>query len=222
MKGWVFVSAAVLYSLVLGCGGSGSSGPRGKVCPADYNPLPVELSNTQKVDLDPASGQLAEHPGTFIYEGVEVYYFNSQNNVKIHVAEGRSGRNPKEYVKSIACVSGLKPEYENFSFKMTALTQLTVATDPTAPPTLDEVRDFEVRFEGLRIVHNFNVGDKDPFNNSPKKVYEGSVSAYAFYKMSPNDPVNFQVRSSVVEGPITKTVVVYLKRTPPQVTPTAQ
>src|SRR5262245_57080886 len=111
MNCWSWALASVVgLSLTVGCGGGGLRGPRGKVCAEEYNPIPIDLQGPEKVDLDGVNSRVREYPGTYTYEGAEVYYSDSKTGVKIHVAETRSARKPTEFDKSNVCMAHITPD----------------------------------------------------------------------------------------------------------------
>lgn len=208
-----FGLVAVVGSLVglIGCGDSGGGrGPSGEVCPNNYNPLPLELTNgPEKVVLDPAAGELQKLPGIYDYDGAEVFYKDSKG-VNLHVMEIRSARTGK-WVPKIKCANGFKLDTPEINISMTGIRQMEVAADGN---TKTAIRNFVVAYRGRRVLPKFEDGDGSSIDK-PSKVYDGHVGQYFLYKMDAKGTLNFQIRSETTDGEGTVYFVVKYKRIPP-------
>lgn len=213
-----FGLVAVVGSLVglIGCGDSGGGrAPSGEVCPKNYNPLPLELTNgPEKVVLDPAAGELQKLPGIYEYDGAEVFY-KDRNGVNLHVLEVKSNRTGM-WVPKIKCADGFKLDTPEINISMTGIRQMEVAADGN---TKTAIRNFVVNYRGRRVLPKFEDGDGSSIDK-PSKVYEGHVGQYFLYKMAANNVSDFQIRSVTTDGEGTVYFVIKYKRKVPAPTPT--
>ena len=99
-----------LAMVISSCGNSGRGRPRGQHCPSSYDPISLEQTaeGTQKISLDPKDSQLVE--GLYEYAGAEIFYHDSEEDIKIHVKEfvGADGKTTPGNV----CVRGLKQKIQ--------------------------------------------------------------------------------------------------------------
>lgn len=201
-------------------GGGGNTFPPGVVCDPDYNPIKVELNPTGKptlplkVSLNPDDGEISLFPGTYVYQGADIFYYDRSLNLKLHVKEGLASEEQKrkskeQFSKGRVCVSGFKLNTK-INFIMTSVSQFTV--DEAGKFTL-VVRSYPVGYENNRLNLPFAEGDGSSFE-APSKVYEGVAQDFAFYKMARNNEKNFELRAQYTDGNISKYIRVRFKRDP--------
>lgn len=206
---WLVQSSLVATALILavGCGGTGGrSGPTGKICGKNHNPLPIELKAGQKVELDPTAGEIMGFPGKYFYNGAEVVYKNKTTGVIIHLVERRAHAEKDVSKPGISCVYGIQPSTPDIRKVVTGLSDMMV--QPNGRVTF-AVRDYTIGFVEKGILRQAESGDPGRFD-SPSKVYDGQTSEHAFYKNSATDDRNFQARSIIELGP-TETISLVIR-----------
>ena len=198
--------ALCLLAFVTGCGGTSSgNAPTGNVCSKTANPIPVELKTGQKIDLDPAAGEITALPGKYQFRSAEVFYKNQKTGLMIHIKEtgSRVGNKP---VTGIACVAGFDSRTQAFVRRTTMVYQMEVLENNRVNFS---VRDYLIGLSN-RIVKDAAPGAGE--FESPKKVYDGISSEFAFYKTKPKDPYLFETRSITRNGDESIATIVRYRR----------
>ena len=221
-----FTSALLVILAITGCGDSGgNNAPRGTVCPEKINPFPVDLnekneaSKPQKIALTPEA--MAAYPGTYVYDGAEIFYRNNKTDAQMQFTDSRNQRSKeKEFNISIVCVSGLKPDMTKISFAELGLSDMEVL--PVVGQSTSSisffVRNYVIEFDKSRFPQKKAEKGSDAQTDVPSKVYEGAASQYFFYKVAANNQVDFQTRSRFIRGRNGEEqvdLVIRYKRTPP-------
>jgi len=209
------VLALAALSTLGACGGSGGSRANGKLCPQNHNPIKIEdIKGATKVDLDPANGEIIQYPGEYQYMGAEAFYHNKETGVMIHTVQNPSKLKKGEFTKGIACAAGFSLQTDDFQKTEIAVDSMKVDADASVEPTFT-VRDIVIGYKKNGIVKEFEPGDHSGFD-SPKKVYDGNVTGYAFYKKKSKDDSVFEMRSTSTDGAVSVSVLVKYKRVLPR------
>ncbi len=190
------VRSALVFSLAitfLSSCGAGRSRPRGKQCASDYNPIKVDIqeSNVQKISLNPESKEVPA--GEYKYLQAELFYSDKTNNLMFHV-RNQIDKKTGQTQSSIVCVRGFKQETQ---------LHLNQATSGMKSMKLDEsgkttysIASFVVDFDGyfLRspLIEDLDNNEKPP---TPEKLYQKKGGEFFFYKLS-NDGKQFELRST--------------------------
>jgi len=186
------------------CSGGSSRYPKGKVCPATYDPIPADVPKQEKLSMDPSL--MAK--GTYTYQGAEVY-FAMKNGVKIHRAEGK---NPKTgaLTSAMKCIAGLKPTDTLSPESIAAIKSMRIEASGKVTDGLTRVA--AVGFDQGKW-HEPLFSDGGTFD-VPSKVYEGAVQKGPnLYKLDPKNDKAFQIRATreYPDGS-TLSILVYLTR----------
>ncbi|MCB0364304.1 MAG: hypothetical protein H6624_14390 [Bdellovibrionaceae bacterium] len=177
----------VVSVFVSACGSSGRSRPRGKHCPNSYEPIALELSTegNQKISLDPKDNQLIQ--GLYEYAGAEFYYWDTQEDIKIHVKEDVGPKG--EPFASNVCVRGVAPKME----LLTAVYGMDSMQVDAGGKTSFSMRKYQIHFKDNFLSKEFAEPEGEIKPASPHKLYQSKASDFSFYRLS--DPNRFEVRS---------------------------
>lgn len=180
----ILVAVSILVSA---CGSSGRGRPRGKHCPNTYDPIALELGGdgNQKISLDPKDNQLVE--GLYEYAGAEFYYWDSREDIKIHVKEDVSSKG--EPFASNVCVRGVDPKMELLT---AAYGMDSMVVDPGGKTSFS-MRKYQIHFKDSFLKKEFVEPEGEAKPANPHKLYQSKASDFSFYRL--NDPNRFEVRS---------------------------
>jgi hypothetical protein len=190
------VRSVLVFSLALtflsSCG-TGRSRPRGKQCASDYNPIKVDIqeSNVQKISLNPESKEVPA--GEYKYLQAELFYSDKTNNLMFHV-RNQIDKKTGQTQSSIVCVRGFKQETQ-LHLNQTTSGMKSMTLDKSGKTTYS-IASFVVDFDGyfLRspLIEDLNDNEKPP---TPEKLYQKKGGEFFFYKLS-NDGNQFELRST--------------------------
>lgn len=190
------VRTALVFSLAvtfLSSCGAGRSRPRGKQCASDYNPIKVDIqdSNVQKISLNPDSKEVPA--GEYKYLQAELFYSDKTNNLMFHI-RNQIDKKTGQTQSSIVCVRGFKQETQ-LHLKQTTSGMKSMKLDGSGKTTYS-VASFIVDFDGYFLRSPLI---EDPDNNekppTPEKLYQTKGGEFSFYKLS-NDGKQFELRST--------------------------
>lgn len=190
------VRTALVFSLAitfLSSCGAGRSRPRGKQCASDYNPIKVDIqdSNVQKISLNPDSKEVPA--GEYKYLQAELFYSDKTNNLMFHL-RNQIDKKTGQTQSSIVCVRGFKQETQ-LHLKQTTSGMKSMKLDNSGKTTYS-VASFVVDFDGyfLRspLIEDLDDNEKPP---TPEKLYQKKGGEFSFYKLS-NDGKQFELRST--------------------------
>lgn len=194
-----YISIFCLSAALVGCSGgnSGAISGGGKRCEVngDTNPIPID-SSAQKVSMKSDDKNLAK--GIYVYNGSQLYYYDSSTKTQIHLAEDAN------FKTSVVCMRNL-PATSNTVEEGTIASSLTVKNN---------VVDFDVRnliftFGDQKITlvtEDAKPEVKAKFKTAEEVFTSTKGTRMQFYKTS---DTTYEARTSVSNGPIRKDIIVF-------------
>jgi len=189
---WLLLIVSLVF--VTACGSSGRGRPRGKQCPSSYDPVSLTTNpeGNQKISMDPKDDQLPL--GVYEYQGAEVYYHDSANDIKIHVKEDVGPQGP---VSGNVCLRGLKPEME----LLTAVYGIDKMTTESGGKSLFSVRKYQLNFKANALLREFAEPMNEEKPASPHKLYQTKATDFSFVRLAA-DASKFELRSVFTTGSV--------------------
>lgn len=199
----LFVASFLMVTTTVGCGGgnSGAIQTSGVRCNADgtaYDPIPLDKAGAKKVSLKSGTPELPE--GKYIYNGAEIYYYNSNTKMQAHFTEDAAKTSSKP-----VCVRNASTT--PFTESKVGVSSFTVKPFGAVEYQL---RNYNFSFDGNKLFFKFE-DDVNTKSKSIEDVYVSKGSQLQFYEVSPS---NYEVRSSQTKDGVRVDFVIRYAKAP--------
>lgn len=161
-------------------GGNGSQRILGRQCPANYDPVSMNVPENKKGSLESALP-----PGTYDYNGATLYY-KDISNFRMELNDTKQKDN--SYKGAVGCMRNDSPNTIGLYLATEGISKMVVESDSSK--VTSDVKSYSFRITDSKVVMDFVKSDRKP--ERPGDLYKGTASESFFYQV---DDKNFEIRS---------------------------
>lgn len=203
-------SSLLVLSACSGGGGGLLSGGR-DMCAKNFSLAPNVLRKGEvELDLDPSAKQLI--PGEYTYNGADLYYVDSQNDLRVLVSDVKQ-IDPTMFKTTVECYRNAYPGMAGISFQSQGVSGMRVEADGKV---LIETRSFDLVVAKGIVTGHFNKSSGD-VPKAPKEIFDDPSNPshgqlVHLIKTSPTTATDFELRTTGVTARGTYDLIIRLQR----------
>ena len=192
-------------------GGGGLVGGGKDMCAKNFSLAPDVLRKGEvELDLDPAAKQLI--PGEYTYNGADLYYVDSQNDLRFLVSDVKQS-DPAVFTPTVECYRNAYPGMAGIAFESQGVSGMRVEADGKV---LIETRRFNILVAKSVVLGDFDKNSGD-VPKAPKEIFDDPSNPshgqlVHLVKTSPTAPTDFELRTTGVTARGRYDLIIRLQR----------